>query len=56
MGMAEYTKWGIEYPWHVTDGMVIPKDCGCKYCRERRLEEMRKRRDLEYRYKKTGGW
>lgn len=36
-GMTGYTKWGIEYPWHVSD-VPYPRDkhgnctCGCKYC------------------------
>ena len=32
--MTAFTKWGIEHPWHVTKGMKVPADCGCKDCTE----------------------
>ena len=35
-GMAEYTKWWIAHPWHVTEGMPTPPDCDCEYCQETR--------------------
>ena len=40
MGMADYTRWGIKYPWHVSDD-PYPKNkkgkcaCKCAYCKKR---------------------
>jgi len=39
MGMVEYTKWGIKYPWHVTKDMPVPDDCNCEYCQAEREKE-----------------
>ncbi len=42
-GMTAYTKWWIKYPWHVSN-MLVPDNCGCEYCTERRARDAKRRR------------
>lgn len=37
-GMTAYTKWWLAHPWHTTKGAVVPPDCDCEYCVEKRAE------------------
>ena len=42
MSMTTYTQWWIAHPWHVSKGAVVPPDCDCEYCQERRdMKEMK---------------